>query len=150
VVNWLNLFAVTIAGAIALALSHASLAKPLSSKACVKLVNEHAQLLKTGVEQQMRKDPATAGSTLKSRQLANIDRFLFIEGQLRFRCPEVQLPGMDTPEHSEAQAAEFKKRTKKEAEARKAKNKKTVRKKPKGPNVPLPDRNPKRQASAAS
>ncbi|MEM8744370.1 MAG: hypothetical protein AAGF14_07040 [Pseudomonadota bacterium] len=135
-----------IAGALAaLALPGFALAKPLSSEACVALVNEHAKLLKTGVEQQMRGDPAKAGSTLQPQQLANIDRFLFIEGQIRFRCREIKLPGLGTPKNSEAQAAQFQKRAKQEADARRAN---AQRNKPKGPAVPLPDRNPKRQPSA--
>ncbi|MDA7946639.1 MAG: hypothetical protein MPJ78_04105 [Hyphomicrobiaceae bacterium] len=127
-----------------LALTSPSPAKPLSSDACVALVNEHASLLKAGVESHMRGDPAAAGSTLNPRQLANIDRFLFIEGQIRFRCREIKLPGLGTPKNSETQAADFQKRAKQEANARK-----TQAKKRKGPAVPLPDRNPKRRSNAA-
>lgn len=148
-VNWLKLFAVTICGVMALALPQRSFAKPLSSEACVELVNEHAMLLKAGVEAYMKRDPAKASSTLRAEQLANIDRFLFIEGQIRFRCPEMELPGLDTPLHSAAQAAAFKERAEKEAEARKAAKQKAAGKKSKGPDIPLPDRNPKRQTKAA-
>ncbi len=135
-----------IAASVMLVLPSASFSKPLTSGACVELVNEHARLLKTGVETHMKGDPAVASSTLKPEQLANIDRFLFIEGQLRFRCPEVRLPGLGVPATSEAQAAKFQKRAKQEAAAHRA----SQAKKPKGPAVPLPDRNPKRQANAAS
>ena len=150
VVNWhLVLTAATAAFAV-FVLPGASFSKPLSSKACVALVNEHAKLLNAGVEKHMRGDPAVASSTLKPEQLASIDRFLFIEGQLRFRCPEVRLPGLGVPAKSQAQAAAFQKRAKQEAAAHRANQQKNRAEKTKGPGVPLPDRNPRRQANAAS
>lgn len=149
-VNWYFVLTATAAVFAVFVLPGASFSKPLPSKACVALVNEHAQLLNAGVEKHMRGDPATASSTLKAEQLANIDRFLFIEGQLRFRCPEVRLPGLGVPAKSEAQAAVFQKRAKQEAAAHRASQQKNRAKKPKGGAVPLPDRNPRRQANAAS
>ncbi len=148
--NWLIPLGVTVSGILAFVMPHTALAKPLSSEACVQLVNEHSTLAKSGVEQQLKGEPASAGTTLKAEQLANIDRYLFIEGQIRFRCPEIKLPGMKSPAHSKEQAAEFQKRATREAQARKAAEQKAKEKdKPAGGGIPLPDRNPKRQAKAA-
>lgn len=72
-------------------------AKPLSSEECAKLVAEHAELAKRGIEKRMDMDPVTAGESLTKDELNEIERFLFVEGQIRFRCPEVQLAVPDPP-----------------------------------------------------
>ncbi|GBE43193.1 hypothetical protein BMS3Bbin10_01269 [bacterium BMS3Bbin10] len=125
----LKLIATALLGLSVLAASRGdTAAKPLSSEACVKLVNEHTELAKGGIEEAMNQDPENAGAALNEEQLARIERFLFIEGQIRFRCPEVQLPGLGVPEPSKTQAAKL--------------EKKKI-KKPKGPAVPMPERKPK-------
>ena len=101
-------------------------AKPLPSEACVRLVDEHDKLSKGGIEKSLAQDPATASENIEAEQLANIERFLFIESQIRFRCPAVKLPGLKTPAPSKAQAAKM--------------EKKQIQ--PRGPEVPLPKRKP--------
>lgn len=112
--------------------AHAS-AKPLASEACVRLVDEHARLSRDGIEKSLTQDPAKASETIKAEQLANIERFLFIEGQISFRCPAMKLPGLKTPASAKAKAAKM--------------DKKKVR--PRGPMVPLPARNPAPPAKRA-
>lgn len=72
-------------------------AKPLSGEECSKLVSEHAELARKGIEERMDVDPTTAGEQLSKDELNEIERFLFVEGQIRFRCPEVQLAVPDPP-----------------------------------------------------
>jgi len=137
VTSGLKLIATVLLGMSALAASQRDAAtKPLSSEACVKLVNEHTELAKTGIEKVMDQGPENTGATLNKEQLARIERFLFIEGQIRFRCPEIQLPGLGVPEPSNAQAERLGKKKAAELE-------KESLKKPKGPVVPLPRRKPK-------
>jgi len=109
-------------------------AKRLSSEACTKLAKEHTDLANGGIEQTMNGDPVKARTALKDEQLARIERFLFIEGQIRFRCPQTKLPGMGPPKPSKTQAAKLEKKQPK---------------KPKGPVVPLPNRKPKPPARDA-
>jgi hypothetical protein len=108
-------------------------AKPLASEACVRLVDEHARLSRDGIEKSLAQDPAKASETIKAEQLANIERFLFIDSQIRFRCPAMKLPRLKTPASSKAQKAKI--------------DKKKAR--PRGPMVPLPDRNPAPAAKRA-
>lgn len=112
--------------------------KPLLSKTCVKLVGEHTELAKGGVEESMNHDPEKAGEILKPEELTNIERYLFIEGQIRFRCPEMRLPGIKDPDLSKS----------KEAKIKEAKPKPP--KKPKGPPAPVPTRKPARQQKKAN
>lgn len=103
-------------------------AKNLSSEVCAKLADEHAILTKSDIEQLMNGDPATARTALEQAQLARIERFLHIEGQIRFRCPKIKLPVLQLPKPSKTQTAKLEKQQPK---------------KPKGPIVPLPRRKPK-------
>lgn len=110
-------------------------AKPLSSEECTKLVAEHAELSKKDVESLMDQDPVIAAKQMKPEQLSDIERFLFIEGQIRFRCPAVKLavpdpPAFDPPE-DQSKTAE------------------SEDKQPAGPTVPLPERKPARSAKRA-
>lgn len=110
-------------------------AKPLSSEECTKLVAEHAELAKKDIESLMDQDPVMAAKQMKPEQLSEIERFLYIEGEIRFRCPAVKLavpvpPAFEPPEEQEKTA---------ESEA----------KQPSGPTVPLPDRKPARSAKRA-
>lgn len=105
-------------------------AKPLQSEICVKLASEHIELRKGGVEESMNHDPEKAGEILKPEELAKIERYLFIEGQIRFRCPEIRLPEIKDPDLSKT----------KEAGIDDAKQNKE--KKRKGPPVPPSKRNP--------
>lgn len=108
-------------------------AKPLPSEACVRLVDEHDKLSKNGIEKSLDQDPAKASENIKAEQLANIERFLFIESQIRFRCPAVKLPGLKISPPSKAQAAKL---VKKKARSR-------------GPMIPLPERKPAPSAKRA-
>lgn len=76
---------------------HTVAAKPLSTEECAKLVSEHAELVKKGVEQRMNQDPEEAKASMDREALNEIERFLFVEGQIRFRCPEVELAIPDPP-----------------------------------------------------
>ena len=131
VTSGLKRFYTAFLGLMALAtqLSPAA-AKPLLSEICVKLASEHIELGKGGVEESMNHDPEKAGEILKPEELAKIERYLFIEGQIRFRCPEIRLPGIKVPDLSKT----------KEAGIDDAKPK--TRKKRKGPPAPPPKRNP--------
>ena len=106
-----------------------TLAKPLQSETCVKLAGEHIELRKAGIEEAMDQDPTKAGEVLKPEQLAQIERYLFIEGQIRFRCPEIRLPGIKDPDLKNA---------KKDG---KEKAKKKTKKKPQESLAPQPDSN---------
>ena len=124
----------TVIGTALLGLSIVTLAhgdaaaKRLSGEACAKLADEHAKLAKSGIELLMNGDPATARTALKQAQLSRIERFLHIEGQIRFRCPQIELPRLAPPKPSKTQAARLEKKQPK---------------KPRGPAVPLPQRKPK-------
>ncbi len=88
--------------AFALSLSPAA-AKPLLSETCVKLAGEHVELRKAGIEEAMdQQDPQKAGEALKPDDLAKIERYLFIEGQIRFRCPEIKLPSIKNPKNDKS------------------------------------------------
>ena len=110
-------------------------AKPLLSETCVKLVGEHVELRRGGIEAAMDHDPEKAGEILKPEELANIERYLFIEGQIRFRCPEIKLPGIKELNLSKSKNKKIKKAKIKEA-------KPVAPKKPAGPPVSLPNRKP--------
>jgi hypothetical protein len=112
------------------ALLYPASAKPLLSEACIKLVGEHKELRLGGIEKAMDHDPAKAGEILKPEELAQIERYLFIEGQIRFRCPEIRLPGSKKPALSKSKKAKIKGAKPKPP------------KKPKGPPAPLPKRKP--------
>ena len=107
-----------------------AVAKPLTTQECTRLVDEHTILAKKDVETLMDRDPSEAKDLLKPEQLADIERYLYLEGEIRFRCPEVKLaiPEQPAPEPEKAAA--------------KAATKETAA--PAGPSVPMPDRNPKR------
>jgi hypothetical protein len=123
----------TVVGTALLGLSIVTLAhgdaaaKRLSSIVCTQLANEHAKLTKSGIERLMNGDPATARTSLKEEQLARIERFLHIEGQIYFRCPQIKLPLLRPPEPAKTQAAKLEKKQPK---------------KPQGPAMPLPLRKP--------
>ncbi len=87
---------------LALPLSQQVAAKPLLSETCVKLASEHTELRKGGIEEAMNQDPQKAGEILKPDDLAKIQRYLFIEGQIRFRCPKIKLPGLKEPDSSKS------------------------------------------------
>ena len=108
-------------------------AKPLTSEACVRLVNEHDTLSKGGVEKSLARDPASERDNIKAEQLALIERFLFIESQIRFRCPAVKLPGLKITPPSKARTAKVEKN----------------RRRPRGPSIPLPIRKPASSAKRA-
>jgi len=110
-------------------------AKPLLSETCVKLVGEHVELRKGGIEASMDHGPEKAGETMKPEELAKIERYLFIEGQIRFRCPEIRLPGIKEPDLSKSKKSKIKKAKIKEA-------KPVAPKKPAGLPAPLPNRKP--------
>ncbi len=110
-------------------------AKPLLSETCVKLVGEHVELRKGGIEASMDHGPEKAGEIMKPEELAKIERYLFIEGQIRFRCPEIRLPGIKEPDLSKSKKSKIKKAKIKEA-------KPVAPKKPAGPPAPLPKRKP--------
>ncbi len=141
----LKLIATVLLGLSVLAASYGdAAAKRLSSKACVKLVSEHAELAMSGAEKAMNGDPENAGAALKKEQLARIERFLFIEGQIRFRCPEIKLPGLGAPKPSKTQAVELEKNYAAELKKKRAaKLEKKRLMKQKGLVVPLPERKPK-------
>lgn len=107
---------------------HPAMAKPLSTEECTKLVGEHAGLVKKDVEKLMDTDPATATEKLKPEQLIDIERYLFLEGEIRFRCPEVKVAIPELPK----------------PEPQKAKVEEPPLVDDDGPGVPMPDRNPKR------
>lgn len=108
--------------------------KPLSSQECAILVSEHSDLTKKDLEATMEQDPAIAAPLLKPEQLAEIERYLFIEGEIRFRCPEIQLAKPKSLEPEPSKTADIKK-----AEPEK----------PSGPPVPLPRRKPSPPAKRA-
>lgn len=120
--------------ALLLIAPQATSAKPLSSEECAKFAAEHAKLAKKGLEKAMDQDPDKAKAQLEPQQIADIERFLFVEGEIRFRCPEIKLAIPDPPEPVKDKAAE---KEKKKAE------------KPSGPQVPLPQRKPKRPTRRA-
>lgn len=111
------------------------LAKPLLSETCVKLVGEHVELRKGGIEASMDHGPEKAGETMKPEELAKIERYLFIEGQIRFRCPEIKLPGLKEPNLLKSKNSKIKEAKIKEA-------KPVAPKKPADPPAPLPKRKP--------
>lgn len=95
----------------------AASAKPLSSEECEELISEWKGLV--SVENMVRQDPqAAVKAGLNAQKLERIKRYLFVEEQLRFRCPGVKLP--DVPMPQDANASET----------------------PSGPTVPLPLRKP--------
>lgn len=106
---------------------HAAIAKPLTTQECTRLVEEHAILVNKDIETLMERDPKEAKDLFKPEQLADIERYLYLEGEIRFRCPEVKLaiPELPAPEPKKAAA-------KKKAPV------------PAGPSAPMPARNPKR------
>ncbi|MHA1164216.1 MAG: hypothetical protein ACTSP0_01350 [Alphaproteobacteria bacterium] len=108
-------------------------AKPLTSEACVRLVDEHGRLSRGGIEKSLARDPASARDNIKAEQLALIERFLFIESQIRFRCPAVKLPGLEITPPSKAQTAKVEKK----------------QSRPRGPMIPLPKRKPASPAKRA-
>jgi hypothetical protein len=98
VTSGLKRFCATFLGLTALVLTFSpAVAKPLLSEACVELASEHTKLRKGGVEEVMDQDPQKAGETLNPEDLAKIERYLFIEGQIRFRCPKIKLPKIKDP-----------------------------------------------------
>lgn len=111
-----------------------ALAKPLSSEDCAKLVGEHAELSGRGIEKAMDREPANADQQMKPEEFADIERYLFIEGQIRFRCPGVRLAIPEPAEPPQEQAAKGEKREPKA---------------PAGPPVPLPRRKPSPVAEKA-
>lgn len=111
---------------------HSAEGKSLSKEACAKLVEEHGGLLKGGIVLAMNKDPEKAREELQPEKLANIERFLFIDGQIRFRCPNVRLPAIKAPELSEPRKAKVEEGDKKPEQV----------KKPDGPPAPPPKRKP--------
>ena len=115
-------------------------AKPLLSETCVKLVGEHVKLRKGGIEASMDHGPEKAGETMKPEELAKIERYLFIEGQIRFRCREIKLPGIKEPDLSKSKNSKIKKAKIKEAKIKEAKP--VAPKKPADPPAPLPKRKP--------
>lgn len=124
----LTLVSTALLGLSIMTLAHGdAAAKRLSSEVCTKFANEHAILTKNGVERLMNGDPATARTALKAEQLARIERFLHIEGQIRFRCSQIKLPRLQLPKPAKTQDVKLKKQQPK---------------KPKGPIVPLPARKP--------
>lgn len=122
---------ITFLGLMSLAaLINPASAKPLLSDSCVELLGEHEKLRKGGVESYMDHDPAKANELFKPADLVNIERYLFIEGQIRFRCPEIRLPGIDNPDLSKSKEVR-----------NNVKNPKPPKKQA-GPPVPLPRRKP--------
>lgn len=119
---------VYVALILGLAIHTNASAKPLTSKACVRLVDEHDKLSRGGIEKSLARNPASAHETLKAEQLALVERFLFIESQIRFRCPASKLPGLEITPPSKAQTAKAEKK----------------RSRPRGPSLPLPKRKPAR------
>ena len=101
-------------------------AKPLSSEECVRLVDEHAKLTRNGIEKSLAQAPPVISETSKTEQLASIERFLFLESQIKFRCPDVILPGEEEAVATKTPAVTLKK----------------IQTRPRGPKVPLPERKP--------
>jgi len=127
--------------------THHAWAKPLSSEECAKLVSEHADLEKKNIETRMDQDPAIAVPLLKPDQLAEIERFLHIEGEIRFRCPEIKLAVPAPPMMESDSEAPITTSDKKQG----AVNLNGVQdvREPKGPPVPLPRRKPSPPAKRA-
>lgn len=50
---------------------------------------EQATLMQTGIAADMEKGPAWASANLPANRLQQIMRFIHVEEQLKFRCPEV-------------------------------------------------------------
>jgi hypothetical protein len=113
---------------LAMALPVNAWAKPLSSEACVKLTDEHNKLSKGGIEKSLAQDPAITSKKIKAEQLASIKRFLFIESQIRFRCPSVVLPGLEIRAPSKVKVIKVEKKQSRR----------------RGPRIPLPERKPAR------
>lgn len=130
-------FFLLIAGMLIIPTQH-GMAKPLSSEDCAKLVSEHSDLAKKDIEAMMDQDPAIASTSMSPEQLAEIERFLFIEGEIRFRCPEIKLavPKPPAPEPTPE-------------EAKTASEKTQQPEQPAGPPVPLPQRKPKPSSKRA-
>lgn len=115
-------------------------AKPLTTQECTSLVEEHAKLSSKNIEKLMDQDPIEASEKLNPNELAEIERFLFVEGQIRFRCPAVKLKVPPPPELEVREATN-------QADAKKKGTSAIAESEPvnKGPRVPFPDRNPKRR-----
>ena len=60
-----------------------------SVRECRAFEAEKASLEKTGLAADMEKGPAWASANLPASRLQQIERFIHVEEQLKFRCPEV-------------------------------------------------------------
>jgi hypothetical protein len=63
-------------------------AAPLDAEDCEKLQQEHVELTKTGVKQDMAKGPDWAAANLARDRLDRIQRMIEVEEQVAFRCPQ--------------------------------------------------------------
>jgi hypothetical protein len=85
--------------ALAAALPQARAAQ-LDAESCEKLLNEHGELERAGVEADMAKGPDWAKANLAAEKLARIRRFIDVEAQLLFRCRQRSL--VNLPPETEA------------------------------------------------
>ncbi len=90
--------------AAGLAAAGSARAAPLDQAACDKLLTEHAELVKAGAPEAMRKGPAWAKTNLPVDKVAAIERFIGLEEQLLFRCGQDKARAQPEPEAADAAA----------------------------------------------
>lgn len=99
--RWLPLV-LLVAALAAPGIAHAA---PLDQAACEKLQSEHAELVKAGAPEAMRKGPAWAKANLPADKVTVIERFIGLEEQLLFRCDQDKARAQPVPEPAAATAA---------------------------------------------
>jgi hypothetical protein len=85
----------------------AAWAAPLDEAACTQLKEEHAQLAKGGTKADLDKGPAWAKANLTPERLKEVERYIAVEEQLLFRCPQPKpareaATGEPLPKHKRA------------------------------------------------
>jgi hypothetical protein len=95
----LKMLALAAAGAI-LVSNPAVRAAPLDEQACAQLKDEQAQLVKAGTKADLDRGADWAKTNLPPDRLRQIERYITVEEQILFRCPQPKPPRQAASEGS--------------------------------------------------
>jgi hypothetical protein len=94
-----TMLALAAAGAILIA-DPAVRAAPLDEQACAQLKDEQAQLVKAGTKADLDRGAEWARTNLTTDRLRLIERYITVEEQILFRCPQPKPPRQTASEGS--------------------------------------------------
>lgn len=75
-------------------------AAPLDDQACAQLKDEQAQLVKAGAKADLDRGADWAKANLATDRLRQVERYITVEEQLLFRCPQPKPPRQTASEGS--------------------------------------------------